>query len=207
MIFRFSSLVSPSLGWEVFHRLIFCPVFLFSFPIIGLGGFLLATWPFETHQLPYKARIFLVVLRFSILISLIGLGGFLPGSHSFLQQFPRSVELASKERGNCNNMTLGIGAKSSQSGSHVTTIIQDFTLVTFDPHHNASPSRAPIWSHGSVSSYVLNHLYLNLYCLQSWKAFPAVRTICISSTCSGMKFIILQSVTGWHGVELLVRCN
>ena len=38
-----------------------------------------------------------------------------------------SIELASKKRGNCNNKTLG--AESSQSGSHMTTIIQNFTLV------------------------------------------------------------------------------
>ena len=52
-------------------------------------------------------------------------------------------------------MTLGAGRESSQSGSHVTTIIQDFTLITFNFYRNASPSRAPIWSHGFFSSYAL----------------------------------------------------
>ena len=70
---------------------------------------------------------FLVVSRFSSPVSFIELGGFLPGSHFFFQQLPRSAELASKERGNCNNITLG--PESSQSGNYVTTIIQNFTLV------------------------------------------------------------------------------
>ena len=38
--------------------------------------------------------------------------------------FPCSAELASKEGGNCNNVTLGAGVESSPSGSHMTTIIQ-----------------------------------------------------------------------------------
>ena len=43
----------------------------FSSPVslIGLGDFLLATWSFETHQLPYGARMFSLVIRFSSLIS------------------------------------------------------------------------------------------------------------------------------------------
>ena len=42
----------PLISWEVFYRLILCPVFLLSLPISGLGGFSPATWPLETHQLP-----------------------------------------------------------------------------------------------------------------------------------------------------------
>ena len=91
---------------------------------------------------------FSVVSRFSFPVSLIGLGGFSPGSHPRfpfkvpiqvpilgfpfqvpsevpLQQISRSAELASEEGGNCNNVTLG--AESSQSGSHVTTTNYDFT--------------------------------------------------------------------------------
>ena len=79
---------------------------------------------------------FSVVSRFSSPVSPIGLGGFSPGSHSSLQRLPRSTELASEEGGNCNNMTLG--AEGSRSGSHVTIIIQNFTLVsltsTTTPH-------------------------------------------------------------------------
>ena len=69
MIFRFSSLVLSSSGWEVFHQLILCPVFLLSLPIIGLGGFSPATWSFETHQLPHGARMFSLVPRFSSSVS------------------------------------------------------------------------------------------------------------------------------------------
>ena len=87
MIFRFSSPVLLT-GWEVFHQLILCPVFLLSLPIIGLGGFSPATWSFETHQLSCKARMFLLVSQFSSSVSLIGFGGFLPGSHS---KFPFKV--------------------------------------------------------------------------------------------------------------------
>ena len=42
----------------------------------------------------------------------------------FSSTFLYSAELASKEGGNCNNITLGAGAESSQSGSYVMTIIQ-----------------------------------------------------------------------------------
>ena len=76
------------------------------------------------------------VSQFSSPVSPIGLGGFSPSSHSSLQQLPCSTELASEEGGNCNNVTLG--AESSRIGSHVTTIIQNFTLVslifTTTPH-------------------------------------------------------------------------
>ena len=71
---------------------------------------------------------FLVASRFSSPISPIGLGSFSPGSHFSLQRLPRSTKLASKERGNCNNVTLG--AEGSRSESHVTISIQNFTLVS-----------------------------------------------------------------------------
>ena len=112
-----------------------CPVFLLSLLIIRLESFSAATWPFETHQLPYGARMFSVILRFSFSVSLIGLGGFSPGFHSRfpfqvpfevpLQQILRSAKLASKKGGNCNNVIFG--AESSQSRSHVTTTNHDFT--------------------------------------------------------------------------------
>ena len=117
----------PLIGWEVFHQLISCPVFLLSLPIIGLRGFLPATWPFEIYQLPYGTTMFSVVSRSSSLVSLIRLEGFSPGSH-FLSTIPCSMELVSEERSNCNNVTLEI--ESFRSGSHVTTIIQNFTLIS-----------------------------------------------------------------------------
>ena len=69
---------------------------------------------------------FSVVSRLSSPVFLIGLGGFSPSSHSS-STIPYSAELASKEGSNCNNVTFG--AMISRSGSHMTTIIQDFTLV------------------------------------------------------------------------------
>ena len=126
MIFQFSSPV-PLIDWEVFYWLIPCPVFFLSSPP-SLRGFSPATWLFETHQLSYRARIFLMVFRFSSSVSLIGLRDFLPGSHS-LSIILHSAELAFKERSNYNSVSFG--AKSSQSKSHMTTIIQNFTLVSW----------------------------------------------------------------------------
>ena len=76
------------------------PVFL-----IRWGGFSSVIWPFETYQLLYGARMFSVVSQFSFPVFFIGLGGFLLGSHFFLT-IPRSTKLVSKEKGNCNNVTL-----------------------------------------------------------------------------------------------------
>ena len=70
--------------------------------IIGLGDFSPATWSFETHQLPHGARIFSLVSRFSSSV-LTGLGNFLfkiPPQ----QTTTRSIEFASKKKGNCNVM-------------------------------------------------------------------------------------------------------
>ena len=126
LIFDFSPSVL-SLDWKVYSFTLYeLSVFLPSLPhwmrgfslidplsrflpqfSTGLGGFSPATWPFEIHQIPYKAKMFLVVSRFSSPISLIGLGGFSLDFHSSLQQFPHLAELTSKERGNCNNMTFG----------------------------------------------------------------------------------------------------
>ena len=103
------------------------PIFLLNLPIIGLGGFSLATWPFETHQLPYRAKIFSLVPQFSSLVSFIGLESFSPSFNSS-STIPRSAELAFKERSNCNNVTLR--AESFQSRSHMTIIIQNFILVS-----------------------------------------------------------------------------
>ena len=75
LIFRFSFPV-PLIAWEVFYWLIPCPVFPLSLPIIGLGGFLPATWPFETHQLPHGARIFSFITWFSSSVSYNWVGRF-----------------------------------------------------------------------------------------------------------------------------------
>ena len=122
----------PSYGLGGFSLIDSLSGFPLQFPT-GLGGFSPATWPFETHQLPYGARMFSVVSRFSSPVSFIRLGGFSPGSHSSLQRLSRSAELASEEGGNCNNVTLGAGAESSRSGSHVTTIIQTSPWSAWPP--------------------------------------------------------------------------
>ena len=156
MIFRFFSHISSSSsgGFSLIDP-------LSSFPPQsshhGFGRFFIIC-PFETHQLPYGARMFSVVSRFSSLVSLIGLGGFSPGSH-FFSTIPCSTELAFEEGGNCNNVTLG--TESSQSGSHVTIIIQNFTLVSLTsttiPHLVGLSFRATILSHSTHSTtYALN---------------------------------------------------
>ena len=63
---------------------------------------------------------FSVVSRFSILVFLIGLRGFLPGFYSPLT-ISRSVELTFKKKGNYNNVTFG--TENFQSGNHVTITI------------------------------------------------------------------------------------
>ena len=81
MIFRFSSPITL-ISWEIFYRLISYSVFLFSLSIIALGGSSPATWPFETHQLPYGARMFSVVFQLSSPNFPRWIGRFFsPGSH------------------------------------------------------------------------------------------------------------------------------
>ena len=80
--------------------------FSFSVSHHWLGGFLSAIWFFKTHQLLHGARMFLLVSRFSSSV-FIGLEDFSPGSHS-LPTIPRLAELASEERGNCNNVIFEV---------------------------------------------------------------------------------------------------
>ena len=47
--------------------------------------------------------------------------------------FPHSAELAPKEGGNYNNMTLGAKAENSRSGSHMTIIIQTSSWSAWPP--------------------------------------------------------------------------
>ena len=111
----------------------------------------------------------------------------------------------------------------------MTTIIQNFTLVSFNLHRNASPSQALTWSRGSfsayalvslrtqlfmitrkddnISSYALDHLHLTLHCLRSRKIFPAVGTICTLPTCCGMRIIIFRASLDSVESERLVECN
>ena len=101
---------------------------------------------------------FSVVFRFSSPVSLIRLESFLPGSH-FSLMIPRSAELTFKKRGNCNNVTFG--AESSQSGSYITTIIYNFTLInltsTTTPHLVGLSFGASVLSHPiNLTTYALN---------------------------------------------------
>ena len=129
MISWFSSLSLLLIG-RFFINWFFVRFSSSSLPIIGFWGFSIATWPFETHKLPYRVWIFSVIFRFFSTISLIGLEGFSSGSHSSLQWCLHSANLTSEGRGNCNNMTLEAGVESFWSGSHMIIIIQNFSLVS-----------------------------------------------------------------------------
>ena len=142
---------------------------------------------------------FLVVSGFSSLVSPIGLRGFLPGLH-FPSTILRSTELASKKTGNCNNVTLK--AKSFRSGSHVTSIIQNFTLVSLTS--TITPCRVWLPFGALVPLFDLRTqlLYLRtwllflctqlLLILHTWASiYKAGRIfylgICRLSTCQGMR--------------------
>ena len=125
--------------------------FLSQFPT-RLGGFSPATWLFKTHQLPYKAKMFSMVSRFSSPVSPIGLGGFSLGSHFFLTIL-HSTELVSKERSNYNNVTLR--TESSQTKSHIIIIIQNFTLVSLTSTMTPHPVKLPL---GAAVSSLPTHL-------------------------------------------------
>ena len=150
IIFQFFSSISPLSGWEVFHQLIPCPVFIFSFPH-RLGGFSLATWPYETHQLPYGARIFSVVSRFSSPVSFIGWEVFYPIPISFWRfHAQRSLRLKKK----------AIVITWPRSGEFLKQKSRDNNHPKLHPgqfgfHRNALSIQAPTWSHGSFSSYAL----------------------------------------------------
>ena len=155
----------------------------------GLGGFSSATWLFKTYQLLYGARMFLVVSQFSSSVFFIRLGGFSPGSHSSLQWFPHSAELASKGGDNCNNVILR--AESFQSKSHVIVIIWNFTLVSLTSitmlYSTGLPFEATVPSH-------FTHLttYSTLHYLCSQKVFPVMETICVLSTFWKMRSLFLE---------------
>ena len=76
------------------------------------------------------------------------------------------MELASEEEGNCNNVTSGEFLKQKsqvekcQSGSHVTTIIQDFTLVSLISSVTPHPAELPLGA--AVPSLLCTHLLMHL---------------------------------------------
>ena len=92
----------------------------------------------------------------------------------------------------CSNVTPRAGAESSRSRSHVTTIIQNFTLVSLTstaiPHPAGLPFGAMVFSHPThLTTYSTPH------CLRSRKVFPAVGTICWSMRLIMIFIIILLS--------------
>ena len=109
----------------------------------------------------------------------------------FSSTFPHSAELTSEKRGICNNVTLGAKAESSWSRSHVTTIIQNFTLVNLTS--TAMPHPAGLLFKTMVLSH-LTHLttYLTPHCLHSRNLFPALVTICVLPTCQEIRLSFLE---------------
>ena len=107
---------------------------------------------------------------------------------------------------NCNNVTLDAGAESSRSESHVTTIIQNFTLVslvsTTTPHLAGLPFGAMAFSHSTDST-----TYSTPHCLCSRKVFPALGTICALPTCRGMRIIISRTSLDGVKSEKSIRRN
>ena len=96
---------------------------------------------------------FSLVPQFSFLVFLIGLGSFSLGFH-FPSRIPHSAELASKERNNCNNVTLG--TEKSQNGSHMINNHLELYSGQFDFYRNTLSSCTLTWSCNFFSSYKLN---------------------------------------------------
>ena len=93
-------------------------------------------------------------------------------------------------------------SRCSQSGSHMTIIIQNFTLVSLISITTPYPAGLPF--RAMVLSYLI-HLttHSTPHCLRCWKIFLTIGTICGSPTCPGMRFIFLEhhwmawSLSGW----------
>lgn len=105
---------------------------------------------------------------------------------------------------NCNNMTLEV--KSSSSGSFITTIIQNFILLSLI----SLPSRVSTWSHSFFSSYALNSLYAQLFII--YICVPARKTFCLSiylklSTYEDMQLLSSIITVSDEEVVLLVGRN
>ena len=93
---------------------------------------------------------FSVASRFSSPAFFIRLGGFSPSPH-FTSTIPCSTELASKKRGNCNNMTSGeFPKRKSRDNNHPKLHPGQFDLL-----RDISSSWAPTWSRSTFSPYAL----------------------------------------------------
>ena len=119
---------------------------------------------------------FLMVFWFSSSAFLIRLGGFSPSSHFFLT-ISRSIELASKEGGNCNNVTRG---EFSRWKSHDNNYPEPHP-GQFDLFYDASLRQVPTWSRGTFSSYALVSLCICLSTHSSPYALVSLHT-CLTVT-------------------------
>ena len=188
----------PLIGWELFHRLIHCPVFLFSLPINGLEGFSPATWSFETYQLPYGARMFSVAPRFSSSVSLIGLGGFSPGFYSSLQHF--HAQRSSHPKTEAIVITWPSEPERKASKADITWQQSSrLHLGQLGLHYNASPSRAPIWSQGYFLFYALDHLLNSSLSTQSESISGCGNYLCFPHLSRKWGYPFL-SIIGWRRV-------
>ena len=187
MIFRFFSL-SPSLVRKFFRD---WSLVLFSSSVsYWVKRFFtsnITIWNLSAFLLGQDIHSGLLVFLSSLLHHL---GDFPLSSYSLFQQFPCSAEFPSEKRANCNNMTPG--AESSQSRSHMTAIIQNFTLVSLTS--TITPYPATVSCHPTHLT-----IYLTFHYLCSRKVFSAVRTINITSTYWGIRLHFLSS-TGWHRI-------
>ena len=96
-------------------------------------------------------------------------------------------------------MTLEAGVESSQSKNHMTTIIQNFTLVSLAFIAMSHP--AWLLFRAVVPSYSMHStIYSTPHYLHSRKVFPAVGTICALLTCQGMRLSFLKR--HWIGWSL-----
>ena len=119
MTFQFFSYISLSSSRN-FSSIGFLSNFLLQFPT-EIRDFLLVTWSVETYQLPYWAKMFLLVSRFSSSIFFIGLRGFSPGFYlrfllkfSFNKQLLCLIELTSKKKSHRNNVTFRAKATKAE---------------------------------------------------------------------------------------------
>ena len=119
-------------------------------PVIGLGGFSPATWSFETHQLPYRARMFSLDLRFSSPVSRHWVGRFFTKLHSYLHVWRNS-----RPRGKVIIMSWSrdLQITCSTWSSHVSLIItrpaRDLPTSSFHPkilHASTSSSSPLLWA-------------------------------------------------------------
>ena len=81
--------------------------------------------------------------------SIIRLRGFLSSFHSSsLSKILCSAELAFEKENNCNNVIFGV--ENYQSGSHIITIIQNFTLINL----TSIITSHPVWLLFRVSGFL-----------------------------------------------------